>query len=207
MDKKVILDADWAAEIEDVEPLKKDDKYRIHSDAYEVEDFDDLDIIEAKPNFHNPNEFLERVIDTPLPKSDEPFVKRERELNLFSGVRASISQDVFLQLKKGLTPFEAKFDMHGFKEEEAWGYLNDFLSKAYSARLRCVLIVHGKGKGYGNDGQMGIIKANICSWLENSPVVLGYHTAQSKHGGSGAVYVLIRRNRQTDFTDEEDLFE
>ncbi|MEC8467516.1 MAG: Smr/MutS family protein, partial [Pseudomonadota bacterium] len=52
-----------------------------------------------------------------------------------------------------------------------------------------------KGKGYGDCGNMGIIKANICQWLQNSPYVLAYHTAQGKHGGSGAVYVLMRKNK------------
>lgn len=206
MDDKVIVDADWAAEIEDIEPLKKNERYRIHTDAYEVEDFDEARIVEAYPNFSNPNESLDRVVAVDLPISDEPFVKKERQINLFSGARASISADVFVKLKKGFTPFEAKFDLHGYKEEDAWSVLNDFLVKSYSASLRCVLIVHGKGKGYGTAGQMGIIKANICSWLENSPAVLAYHTAQAKHGGSGAVYVLVRRNRQNEQIDEEDLF-
>ncbi|MFT7144861.1 MAG: DNA-nicking Smr family endonuclease [Alphaproteobacteria bacterium] len=208
MDKKVIVDADWAAEIEDVEPLKKDETYRIHTDAYEVEDFneDEETVKEAYPHEARPNAFLDKVPQAHLPSSDEPFIKKERLVNLFSAVRASISPDVFSKLKKGFTPYEAKLDLHGLKEDEAWGYLNDFLVKAYSASLRCVLIVHGKGKGYGQDGQMGIIKANICGWLENSSAVLAYHTAQAKHGGSGAVYVLIRKNRQNEIINEEDLF-
>ena len=206
MADKTITDPDWAAEIEDVEPLKKKDNYRIHKDAYEVESFDDLEIREARPNFSKPNDFLENVVETPLPSTKEPFVKKERALNLFAGARASINHQTFLSLRKGGVPYEAKLDLHGFKEEPAWSTLMDFLRKSYSASLRCVLVVHGKGKGYGEGGEMGIIKASICGWLESSPAVLAYHTAQPKHGASGAVYVLIRRNKQKEMLIEEEIF-
>ena len=165
--------------------------------SYVVEDHDfDDDILEAIPHHMQKEEPKPAHINYNIPRSDEPFANKINTLDTFSATRISISSDVFKKLKKGLFPIEKKLDLHGFKEEEAWQGLNDFLSDVYSQGKRHVLIVHGKGKGFGEKGDMGIIKANICTWLENNALVLAYHTAQGKHGGSGAVYVLIRRNKE-----------
>ena len=43
-------------------------------------------------------------------------------------------------------------------------------------------------------------------WLECSKAVLAYYTAQPKHGGSGALYVLIRRNKKNEWLKDEDMF-
>ena len=196
MFKDCEIDPDWAQEIEDVEPLNPKNKKELSLSAYVVEhhDYED-DIVEAIPHHMQEIDTKPQKLNYDIPRSNELFTDKVHTLESFSAARVSISSDVFKKLKKGLVPVERKLDLHGFKEEEAWQGLNDFLLEVYSQGLRCVLIVHGKGKGYGDKGDMGIIKANICAWLENSGLVLAYHTAQGKHGGSGAVYVLIRRNK------------
>jgi DNA-nicking Smr family endonuclease len=60
---------------------------------------------------------------------------------------------------------------------------------------RCVLVIHGKGEGA--DGGMGVIKGHIGTWLSQSGHVLAYETAQPRDGGSGALYVLLRKPRET----------
>lgn len=196
MFKDYDLDPDWAQEIEDVEPLNPKNKRELSLSSYIVEDHDyDEEIVEAIPHHLQKPDEKPSSLNYNIPRSNEAFTHKLHTVEVFSGARVSISSDVFKKLKKGLTPIERKLDLHGFKEEEAWQSLNDFLLEVYNQNLRCVLIVHGKGKGYGEKGDMGIIKANICAWLENSGLVLAYHTAMGKHGGSGAVYVLIRRNK------------
>ena len=197
MDESDKMDPDWAQEIEDVQPLKGKHKAKLALSDYIVEshDDDDDDVREAIPHHLLPKENIPQNLNYNIPISDEVFNNIQHTEKTLSGCRVSISPDHFKKLKKGAFAIEGRLDLHGFKEDQAWQGLNDFLNETYQQNKRCVLIVHGKGKGYGDCGNMGIIKANICQWLQNSPYVLAYHTAQGKHGGSGAVYVLMRKNK------------
>lgn len=115
--------------------------------------------------------------------------------NLIAGFLPSLDQKTRKRLASGAVSYEAVEDLHGVTLEQAWQACSAFLWQSYQQNYRCVLIVHGKGRGYGPSEDMGIIKANIGRWLASHPVVMGFHTALPKHGGSGAIYILIKKNR------------
>jgi DNA-nicking Smr family endonuclease len=93
----------------------------------------------------------------------------------------------------GKPPPTAMLDLHGVREGDAWLKLRHWLSEAQTEDHRCVLVITGKGRGYGPDANMGVLKAQIAVWLAAHPSVLGFHTALPRDGGTGAVYVLLRR--------------
>jgi DNA-nicking Smr family endonuclease len=41
---------------------------------------------------------------------------------------------------------------------------------------------------------MGVIKFQIAGWLAGHPRVLAFHTALPQDGGTGAIYVYLRRH-------------
>jgi DNA-nicking Smr family endonuclease len=46
---------------------------------------------------------------------------------------------------------------------------------------------------------MGILRQGVQSWLTRDPVkriVLAFCTAQPRHGGAGALYVLLRKHKK-----------
>lgn len=214
---KEYLDPDWAAEVENVERLETPN----HKDVSEKEDrvhlkdliVDDLSADEASYEHadlyfgEDPSSFAkdlfadfeaeDKVASFLKDKNTckAPFTGIEWSEHKFAAHRTGFDDRARKNLANGKVPYETKIDLHGFREEEAWGALSHFLNRATAQGIRCVLVVHGKGKGYGNNGNMGIIKFQVCSWLQSSPHVLAYHTAQAKHGGSGAVYVMLRRNK------------
>jgi DNA-nicking Smr family endonuclease len=68
-----------------------------------------------------------------------------------------------------------------------------------------VLIITGqglRGQGAGDSGDRpGVLKAMTPRWLNEAPNrarVLAFTQAQPRHGGAGALYVLIRRRRETE---------
>ncbi|MDZ7853609.1 MAG: Smr/MutS family protein [Halomonas sp.] len=95
------------------------------------------------------------------------------------------------QLKRGAIGWEAGLDLHGHTLEEAREELEAFLRDAASRRRRCVLIVHGKAWGTTSDYPM--IKSHVNAWLREWPSVLAFCSATTTDGGTGAVYVLLRR--------------
>ena len=100
------------------------------------------------------------------------------------------------KLKKGLFPIQDHVDLHGLKKEEAESVIRDFLLRCYRAGLRCVLVVHGRG--LNSKDHIPVLKKRIPLWLSRGPVrkiILAFSTARTYDGGTGAIYVLLKRSR------------
>lgn len=95
------------------------------------------------------------------------------------------------KLKHGQIPFEGSIDLHGMKIEDARSLIWDFIDEATRLEVRCVRITHGKSVRKG--GQAPMIKSHVNTWLRQHPQVLGFTSCQARHGGTGAVYVLLKR--------------
>lgn len=105
------------------------------------------------------------------------------------------------RVKQGKIRPEARLDLHGYRYEAARTTLRRFIAAAISKDQRCVLVVTGKGDMGAGDVDMparGIIRRALPGWLNESPLdrmVLTCETAQIEDGGTGAVYLYLRRNR------------
>lgn len=114
--------------------------------------------------------------------------------SVLSFYRAGVQLRQFQKLKQGKFPLEADLDLHGQTKEQARSNTYRFIKDAEYHGLRCVLIVHGKGKN--NQQGIAVIKTQLASWLKQEPSVLAYHSAKDRHGGLGAVYVLLRKLKE-----------
>lgn len=97
------------------------------------------------------------------------------------------------RLKRGQHPVEARLDLHGLTQAEAHRALAGFLQSARANGKRCVLVITGRGRAGG-----GVLKTAVPRWLDEPgfrPHVLAIATAQPRDGGSGALYVMLRRTR------------
>jgi DNA-nicking Smr family endonuclease len=99
------------------------------------------------------------------------------------------------RLKRGLRPIEARLDLHGRTQAEAHRELIDFVEASYRGGRRCVLVV--TGRGLGPEGP-GVLKSAVPRWLAEAGLrrrILAVAAAQPRHGGAGALYLLLRRRR------------
>lgn len=104
-----------------------------------------------------------------------------------------LPQRTFAQLKKGHIAWEGGLDLHGYTLDEARVELESFINDAIAARARCVLVVHGKARGYrGSGADYPVIKSHVNGWLKNWSRVLAFCSANEVDGGTGALYVLLR---------------
>jgi DNA-nicking Smr family endonuclease len=102
-----------------------------------------------------------------------------------------LDRRTWLKLRRGLHPIDARLDLHGLSQAEAHARLTGFLASAQQRGNRCVLVITGRGLRHG-----GTLRAMTPRWLDeapNRPRVLSYAQAQLRHGGEGALYVLLRR--------------
>ena len=119
---------------------------------------------------------------------DDTSVDTGEEL-LFRSSR--ISEQVFKRLRRGAFSIQDELDLHGLSVAEAKSVLRDFISECADHNRGCVRVVHGKGLGSGRRGP--VLKGHVNRWLRRWDDVLAFATAKPRDGGSGAVYVLIKR--------------
>jgi DNA-nicking Smr family endonuclease len=87
---------------------------------------------------------------------------------------------------------EAVIDLHGMTLQVAHGVLRRFVEQQAGSGKRCLLVITGKG---GPD-RPSRLRHEVPLWLEAwKPPVLAVTGAQPKHGGAGALYVLLQRRR------------
>ena len=101
------------------------------------------------------------------------------------------------RLRRGQLTIQARIDLHGFYESDAHRALTSFIENSYARGLTYVLVVTGKGKTTSDGHELGILRRNVPHWLRSaalSKVVLSFEMAGSHHGGSGALYVRLRRH-------------
>ena len=159
---------DWALAIQDVVPLK---------DRGEAEG----------------------EVDEPSPQgalADRLKSKREPSTPLESdGALPAIDRRTAERLRRGQIAIEATLDLHGFTQDEAFVAIETFLAESLQAARRCVLVITGKGTA--RDGG-GVLRSAVPRWLTEGIYrehLIGIAVAFPQHGGEGALYVLLRRQR------------
>jgi DNA-nicking Smr family endonuclease len=118
-----------------------------------------------------------------------PFASETMEEVSFR--RDGVSNQIFRRLKRGEYALEAEIDLHGMRADEARAELQLFLRACMTQGLHSVRIVHGKGTRSGPEGP--ILKPSVHHWLSLWDEVLAFASSQPRHGGNGAVYVLLKK--------------
>ena len=127
----------------------------------------------------------------PIPAAPPPAPPPQ----LSHGSIAGLDKRTGERLKRGQLTVEGRLDLHGMTQAEAHRALASFIGSARAAGKRCVIVITGKGSYRGG---AGVLKDAVPRWL-NEPAlrehILAFSHAQPRHGGTGALYVLLRRTR------------
>ena len=108
-------------------------------------------------------------------------------------LQSALDRQTHDKIAAGRLPIEARVDLHDMTQDQAYGLLLSFLSRAHAAGLRYVLVITGKGSSSGGEG---VLRRAVPHWIATPPfrpLVSGLDPAARKHGGSGALYVRLRR--------------
>ena len=133
------------------------------------------------------------------PKKPDPV----REIVRSPHKSSEIDRRTEEKIRKGKMPIDDKLDLHGMSQTKAHAALTSFIQRAIKNKYRCVLVVTGKGKATSTSedwikpGQ-GVLRQKVPEWLTTDifkDYVLKFFPAQPQHGGSGALYVYLRRQR------------
>jgi DNA-nicking Smr family endonuclease len=177
------VEDDFLAAMADVTPLQ-DQKTRIIRPAGP----------HVKPSHPAPDDIKETMahlsdlvrgaVDLDITFSDE----------YIEGAVKGFSRKMMKRLKRGQIPVQDHIDLHGMTRLEAEKEVKAFILRSQRLGLRCVLIVHGRG--LNSPESLPVLKEGLPRWLRSGPVkkiVLAFATARPYDGGTGAVYVLLKR--------------
>jgi len=107
------------------------------------------------------------------------------------------------RLRRGTTQPDWTIDLHGHTLSSAQSLLDRVLDQAVAEGVRVLLLITGKpprddDRGYDGRPRRGLIRASIDSWLHSSrhaSRIAAVRNAHPRHGGAGALYLILRRNR------------
>ena len=116
--------------------------------------------------------------------------------------RDGVSPQVLRKLRAGHWAVQHELDLHGLRSEQARALLSDFLAASFKRGLRCVRVIHGKGRG--SPGGEPVLKRRVATWLTQRGEVMAFSEARPAEGGGGAVLVLLRGEKREPAAGSED---
>jgi DNA-nicking Smr family endonuclease len=127
-----------------------------------------------------------------VPTKRAPVAPAPSPLDALAGVDRATAE----RLKRGRRAIEARLDLHGMTQAEAHRALAGFVVGSRTAGRRCVLVITGHGRSSG-----GVLKHAVPRWLNEPDLrrhLLAIAPARPQHGGHGALYLLLRKERRAD---------
>lgn len=117
------------------------------------------------------------------------------------GPPGALDRSLRRKLRTGRLPVDAELDLHGLRASQAELMLNRFIEMSHDRGCRCVLVITGKGRGSDGwpDLPVGTLRRLAPEWLRRPPArrfVAALGPAERRHGGDGALYVILRSRRR-----------
>lgn len=104
------------------------------------------------------------------------------------------------KLSRGAIEPDVTIDLHGLNLDQAHGRLINGIGQALAMGYRVILLIAGKPRPHGDHDlrgeRRGAIRAKLLDWLAHSSHagnIAAVRPAQQRHGGSGAVYIVLRK--------------
>lgn len=172
----------FASEMSGVKPLNRDPRERLVKT-----DLTDS-AVRRQAAVASPSRSDNKLTDDGIPPLDAWYVLEFK--------RPGIQNGVYRKLRLGHYDVEARLDLHRMTVAEARVEIWSFFKEARRLGLRTLLITHGKGLGNKEKSGSGVLKGYVDHWLRDIEDVQAFHSAQPQHGGTGAVYVMLRKSEE-----------
>jgi DNA-nicking Smr family endonuclease len=114
---------------------------------------------------------------------------------------AALDRRQIRMIASGRADIDARLDLHGMYQDEAYRALRIFLATSQVRGARIVLIITGKGKTNlpgAEDREIGVLRRLVPMWLREAELrqaVVAFGPSDARHGGAGALYVQLRKLR------------
>ncbi len=183
----------WHQVARSAKPLRGRDRHAVYSPLKQAEEREAGAAAPRRKAASAPRRTAgENALPAAAPKAG---TAKHRQPCLAHGQVAGVDRRTAERMKRGRMQVEARLDLHGLTQAEAHRALDAFVAASYEIGRRCVLIITGKGQG---KQEGGVLRGKVPLWLNQAPNrgrVLAFDYAQQRDGGTGALYVMLRRKR------------
>ena len=143
-----------------------------------------------------PRSLLKRNEKPPAPRhgNSNPVPNSDHLPEHEHGAAPGLDKRTAQRMRRGRMRIEARLDLHGMTQDAAHGALGRFLADAQAAGKRGIIVITGKGSRA--EGPTGVLQGAVPRWLNEPGMrgrILSFSHAQPKDGGTGALYVMLRR--------------
>jgi DNA-nicking Smr family endonuclease len=147
------------------------------------------------PHFEKPHEPAQAVLAPVTEVMSMAVVEATRP-----GLKplATMERRLRQRVSRGQAPIQGIIDLHGMRQEEAHRALLSFIHRKHLEGASVVMVITGKGSVSSEGAARGVLKRMVPHWLADPGLrryVIGYEDAAHHHGGTGALYVRIRRSK------------
>lgn len=151
-----------------------------------------------------PTVVAEQIAASPPLKADKIFMHAAPQQKHIPSPRSPVAvldSSWEKRVRSGTLAPDMSIDLHGHNLTTAHLQLNRALANALAHGARTLLVVTGKPRqrnDNGSNSQRGAIRAEIGHWLQTSPhadAIASVRVAHPRHGGDGALYVILRRKK------------
>ncbi|EAS42589.1 DNA endonuclease SmrA [Photobacterium profundum] len=162
----------------DVSPLEQDQvaitqKYQI-TETHLVRQIAAQTLTESDPEYLS--------LDNVIMRKPEDIIEFKRD---------GVQEGVFKKLRLGKYEIQARLDLHRKTLKQARDEILQFLKQCQGMDIRTVIIIHGKGE---RSDPPAMMKSHVATWLEQISDIMCFHSALRQHGGSGAMYVMLKKS-------------
>ena len=115
-----------------------------------------------------------------------------------TGAAFGVAHDLLRSLARGEIAPEAELNLHHLSADAAAHQAERFIEQSVAKGRRCVLLIHGRGLHSGPSGPA--LRPALVEFLRQRPLakqVLAFTSAPPRHGGAGALLVLLRRAKSS----------
>ncbi|KEG21188.1 hypothetical protein H710_00135 [Bartonella bacilliformis Ver097] len=170
----------WEKICQTVTPLHRDFSSSVQKDIENIEN-KKLQVTQVVPLFQEPQQRSTMV------KGRKEMVAQTEKIQHFN-------RAIYRKIARGHRPIEARIDLHGLVQDEAYFSLKEFLQSSQRRGLSHVLVITGKGRSHGSDGALYRFVPHWLSTTVFRCYVYAFEQASPQHGGRGALYVWLRRS-------------
>ncbi len=131
---------------------------------------------------------------TARPQPPREVLHVQGEGDELTGAAFGVAHELLRSLARGEIVPEAELNLHHLTADAAAHQAERFIEQSVAKGRRCVLLIHGRGLHSGPSGPS--LRPALVECLSRRPLakhVLAFTSAPPRHGGPGALLVLLRR--------------
>ncbi|XOV79361.1 MAG: DNA endonuclease SmrA [Aestuariibacter sp.] len=175
-------DVDFASVMQDVKPIKSDDKIFLQAGSS-----NDLAKRLRRESIAREQKRLENFLTLEDIEPLDPYAQLHFKQD-------GVQEGVFKNLRLGKYPLDHTLIIQKNKLEVAHEKVFNTIIQSHNYGHRALLIKHGLD--IDRRPFSGYLKSYLNIWLHQMPHVIAFHSATARHGGLSATYVLLKKNQQ-----------